>query len=49
MTDSWGMPERNDELSMPSPVTAPPMVIVLSSGTTSGISPWGSVASTRCS
>ena len=31
---------------MPSPVTAPPSVIVLSCGTTSGISPYSSVAAT---
>ena len=31
---------------MPSPATAPPSVIVFSCGTTSGISPCGSVAST---
>ena len=48
-TDSCGSPLRNDEDSMPSPVTAPPRVIVLSCGTTSGISPYGRVASTRCS
>lgn len=35
--------------SMPSPVTAPPSVMVLSCGTTYGMSPCGSVASTRCS
>ena len=46
-TDSWGSPLRNDEDSMPSPVTAPPRVIVRSCGTTSGISPWARVASTR--
>ena len=34
---------------MPRPVTAPPRVIVLSSGTTSGIRPCGSVASHRSS
>ena len=35
--------------SVPSPVTAPPRVIVRSCGTTSGIRPCGSVASTRSS
>ncbi|SIK95410.1 Uncharacterised protein [Mycobacteroides abscessus subsp. abscessus] len=34
---------------MPSPVTAPPSVIVLSCGTTSGESPWARVAATRSS
>ena len=48
-TDSCGRPLRNDVDSMPSPVTAPPSVIVRSWGTTSGISPCGSVASTRSS
>ena len=47
--DSCGSPFRYDEDSMPSPVTAPPRVMVFSCGTTSGISPWGSVASTRAS
>jgi len=32
------MPLRSEVDSMPSPVTAPPRVIVLSCGTTSGIS-----------
>ncbi len=48
-TDSWGSPLRNDVDSMPSPVTAPPRVMVLSCGTTSGDSPYGSVAATRSS
>ena len=42
-TDSCGQPLRNDDDSMPRPVTAPPSVIVLSCGTTSGIRPYGSV------
>ena len=33
---------------MPSPVTAPPRVMVFSCGTTSGIRPCGKVAATRC-
>ncbi len=37
-TDSCGMPLRSEVDSMPSPVTAPPRVIVLSCGTTSGMS-----------
>src|SRR5699024_5104493 len=48
-TDSCGRPRRNDEDSIPRPVTAPPRVMVLSCGTTYGISPYGSVASTRSS
>ncbi len=40
-TDSCGRPLRNDADSMPSPVTAPPRVIVLSCGTTSGAQPVG--------
>ena len=48
-TDSCGSPLRKDDDSMPRPVTAPPRVMVFSCGTTSGISPWASVASTRCS
>ena len=48
-TDSCGSPLRKLVDSMPSPVTAPPRVIVRSCGTTSGISPCGSVASTRSS
>ena len=35
-TDSCGRPLRNEVDSMPSPVTAPPSVIVFSCGTTSG-------------
>ena len=48
-TDSCGSPLRNELDSIPSPVTAPPSVIVFSCGTTSGISPYASVASTRSS
>ena len=48
-TASCGSPSRNELDSMPSPVTAPPRVMVFSCGTTVGISPCGSVASTRCS
>ena len=48
-TDSWGQPLRNEVDSIPMPLTAPPSVIVLSSGTTSGISPYDSVALTRSS
>ena len=48
-TDSCGIPLRNDADSMPRPVTAPPSVMVLSCGTTSGASPKGSVAATRSS
>ena len=48
-TDSCGRPLRNDADSMPSPVTAPPSVMVFSCGTTSGDSPYGSVAATRSS
>jgi hypothetical protein len=44
-----GRPDRNDDASMPRPVTAPPSVIVRSCGTTSGMRPWGSVAATRSS
>ena len=46
-TDSWGNPLRNDVDSIPSPVTAPPRVMVFSCGTTSGANPYGSVAATR--
>ena len=48
-TDSCGVPLRKLELSIPRPVTAPPKVIVLSCGTTSGINPCGRVASTKSS
>ena len=48
-TDSWGSPARQDDASMPRPVTAPPRVMVLSWGTTSGINPYGNVAATRSS
>jgi hypothetical protein len=48
-TDSCGRPLRNDVDSMPSPVTAPPSVIVFSCGTTSGANARGSVAATRSS
>ena len=48
-TDSCGSPLRNDADSIPSPVTAPPSVIVFSCGTTSGDNPYGSVAATRSS
>ncbi len=48
-TDSCGSPARNDEDSIPRPVTAPPSVIVLSCGTTIGVSPCGRVAATRSS
>ncbi len=48
-TDSCGMPLRSELDSMPRPVTAPPMVIVLSCGTTSGMSPCGKVAPARSS
>ena len=48
-TDSCGSPLRKLVDSMPSPDTAPPSVIVRSCGTTYGIRPWGSVASTRSS
>ncbi len=48
-TASCGRPSRNELDSMPSPVTAPPRVIVFSWGTTVGISPYGSVAATSVS
>lgn len=48
-TDSCGDPLRQLALSMPSPVTAPPRVMVRSCGTHSGTRPWGRVAATRSS
>ena len=48
-TDSCGSPDRNEDASMPRPVTAPPRVIVRSCGTTRGMRPCGSVAATRFS
>ena len=48
-TDSCGKPARNDDDSIPSPVTAPPSVIVRNWGTTIGINPCGRVAATRSS
>jgi hypothetical protein len=49
VTDSCVIPLRSEVDSTTSPETAPPMVIVLSCGTTIGISPWRRVASARCS
>jgi hypothetical protein len=48
-TDSCGSPLRKDVASIPSPVTAPPSVIVRSWGTTRGIRPCGSVVATSSS
>ena len=48
-TVSWTKPWRKDVASMPMPATAPPTVMDLSCGTTRGITPWGSVASTKAS
>ncbi len=48
-TDSCGDPLRQLPLSMPSPVTAPPRVMVRSCGTQSGTRPCGRVAATRSS
>ena len=44
---SWNPPWTNDIDSIEQPATAPPIVIVLSSGTTIGTRPCGSVAATR--